>query len=191
VGPVAAPRDPVEPAAAPRVAPDRDAPPPRARCAGGARVRALAGAAGRGSGRAVHGFTLIELLVALLLLAIVASLAWPAYREQVARARRADVQAALLEDAGYMQRYYAANNAYAATPAPDLPVAASPRAGAAGYRISVGAGADAAAGYLLTATRTGAMADDRCGDFTYDDLGRKGLVAGSFDAGLSVAACWR
>jgi type IV pilus assembly protein PilE len=141
--------------------------------------------------RARRGFTLIELLVAAMLLAILAAIALPSFREQLARARRADAQAALLEDAAYMQRYHAANNAYAGTPAPALTRAVVPRDGAVAYRIAVGPSADGSSGYVLTATRAGAMAGDRCGDLTYDELGRKGLVAGTHDAGLAPADCWR
>ena len=68
--------------------------------------------------RARRGFTLIELLVAAAALAILAAIALPAYFEQVARARRTDAQVALLEDAGYLQHYYASHDAFAGTPSP-------------------------------------------------------------------------
>ncbi len=119
------------------------------------------------------------------------AIALPAYRENVARARRSELQAALLEDAGYLQRYAAAHGAFSGDPAPRLPFPASPRAGAAAYLIIVAVPTDDPTRFLLTATRTGAMLDDRCGDFTYDHLGRRGLVAGSFAAGESVPSCWR
>ncbi|MEP6502381.1 MAG: type IV pilin protein [Betaproteobacteria bacterium] len=137
------------------------------------------------------GFTLIELMIALALLGILAAIALPTFFEQMARARRADAQAALLEDAGYMQRYYSAHNAYADTPPPALPAATSPRGGAASYRIDVAVPADDPTSFVLTATRTGAMRADRCGDFTYDNLGRRDLVAGTAAAGLDAASCWR
>jgi type IV pilus assembly protein PilE len=73
--------------------------------------------------RARRGFTLIELLAAVAALGILAAIAVPAYFEQLARARRADVQAALLEDAGYMQHYYASHDAFSGTPPPQLPFA--------------------------------------------------------------------
>ena len=68
--------------------------------------------------RRLAGFTLIDVLVAFALLAVLTAIALPAYREQLARARRSQLQAALLEDAGYLQRYYAANNTFDATPPP-------------------------------------------------------------------------
>ena len=141
--------------------------------------------------RACRGFTLIELLVVAAALAILAAIAVPACFEQLARARRADVQAALLEDAGYMQHYYAAHDAYTDTPPPQLPFASTPRQGGASYAITVSVPAGDPTSFVLTATRLGAMASDACGDFTLDNLGRRDLVAGTFASGRSAASCWR
>ena len=138
-----------------------------------------------------RGFALIELLVALAALGILAAIALPAFFEQLARARRTDVQAALLEDAAYMQHYYAAHNAYIDTPAPQLPFASTPRLGVASYAITVRVPTTDATSFVLTATRSGAMASDACGDFTYDNLGRRDLVPGTFAAGRSAERCWR
>jgi type IV pilus assembly protein PilE len=137
------------------------------------------------------GFTLIDVLAAVAVVGALVAIALPAWREQIARARRMDVQAALLEDAGYMQRYYAANNGYGGTPSPRLTAPASPRTGAPSYRISVSVLPDRPDTYVLTAARAGGMAGDKCGDFTYDNLGVKGLVPGTFGAGQSAASCWR
>jgi type IV pilus assembly protein PilE len=138
-----------------------------------------------------HGFTLVELLVALAALGILAAIALPAFFEQLARARRTDVQAALLEDAAYMQHYYASHNAYTDAPAPQLPFASTPRLGTASYAIAVSVPAADPTSFVLTATRSGAMSSDACGDFTYDNLGRRDLVPGTFAAGRSAERCWR
>lgn len=110
------------------------------------------------------GFTLIELLVAAALVAILAAIALPAFFEQLARARRTDVETALLEDAGYMQRYYGAHNGYTGTAVPQLSVVRSPRQGSASYDITVNVAADDPSSFVLTARRTGAMSSDACGD---------------------------
>ena len=141
--------------------------------------------------RACRGFTLIELLVVAAALAILAAIAVPACFEQLARARRADVQAALLEDAGYMQHYYASHDAFAGTPPPQLPFAQAPRQGGIAYVITVAVPAGDPSSFLLTATRAGAMARDACGDLTLDHLGQRALVAGTFAAGRDSAHCWR
>lgn len=141
--------------------------------------------------RDLRGFTLVELLVALAALAVLAAIALPSFFEQLARARRTDVQAALLEDAAYMQHYYAAHNAYADVPAPRLPVPQSPRTGTASYTIAVSVPAAEPTSFVLTATRAGAMQADACGDFTYDSLGRRDLVAATAAVGRDAARCWR
>jgi len=137
-----------------------------------------------------RGFSLVELAIGLLVLAILAALAWPSYREQVARSRRADVQVALMEGAQYMQRFYAANNAFdGGPPAARLPVTVSPRDGPRAYDLSVAA--VTATTYLLVATRTagGPMALDRCGDFTLAQDGTRGLANQA--SGIAPAMCWR
>jgi type IV pilus assembly protein PilE len=147
--------------------------------------------AARRARRAPRGFTLIELLVAAAALAILAAIALPAYFEQLARARRTDVQAALLEDAAYLQHYYASHDAFAGKPPPQLPFAQTPRQGAVAYVITVSVPPLDPSTFVLTASRSGAMASDACGDFTYDHLGRRDLVAGSFASGRDAARCWR
>jgi type IV pilus assembly protein PilE len=138
-----------------------------------------------------RGFTLIELMIAMATLAILAAIALPAFQEQVARTRRVQLQAALLEDAGYMQHYYASHDAFTGTPPPQLPWPRTPRAGAANYTISVASPPGDPFTFMLTAQRVGVMAADACGDFTYDSLGQRGLITGTFAAGRGVAGCWR
>ena len=73
----------------------------------------------------------------------------------------------------------------------ELPFPRTPRAGAASYAITVSVPADDPTSFVLTAVRSGAMSSDACGDFTYDNLGRRDLVAGSFARGRDAARCWR
>ena len=141
--------------------------------------------------RARRGFTLIELLVVVAALSILAAIAVPAFFEQLARARRANVQAALLEDAGYMQHYYASHDAFSGTPPPQLPFAQAPRQGGIAYVIAVSVPPGDPSSFMLTATRAGGMSRDPCGDFTVDHLGRRELVAGTFAADRDAARCWR
>jgi type IV pilus assembly protein PilE len=138
-----------------------------------------------------RGFTLVELMVAMAAVAILVAVALPTFFEQVARARRSDMQAALMEDAAYLQHYESSHDAFMDTPPPQLPAPRAPRSGAANYVILLSVPADNPGTYVLTAQRTGAMGADPCGDFTYDWLGRRDLVAGTFAAGRSALSCWR
>lgn len=143
--------------------------------------------------RGAEGFTLIELLIAVAVVGILAAIALPAYNSSVARSRRADAESALLRDAQYMQRYYAANNSFASVTAggktvvPSLPASQSPAStiGAAAYNITVSS--PDGNSYTLLATATGSMAHDECGNLTYDNLDQKG-VSGATKA---VSYCWR
>jgi len=144
-----------------------------------------------GCRRHAQGFTLIEVMIAVAIVGILAAIAFPAYQEQVARSRRSEAQSVLLEDAQYMQRYYAANNTYDAAGVPaELTYATAPRnssAGAVAYSISVAA--SSATGFTLLATPTNAMSADRCGAFSYTDQNVKGVIPNA--RGLSVSDCWR
>ncbi len=62
--------------------------------------------------RGALGFTLIELMITLLVVGILAAIAYPIYEHQVAEAHRTDARNALLELAAREQRYYAMYNAY-------------------------------------------------------------------------------
>jgi type IV pilus assembly protein PilE len=132
-----------------------------------------------------RGFTLIEVMIALAVVALLVAIAWPAYFEQIARGRRSDVQTQLMDDANYMQRYYASNNTYATAAAASLPAPQSPLIGAANYNITIAS--QSATSFELVGARAGAMAGDKCGDFTYDNLGTKGLSG----TGQAVTDCWR
>jgi type IV pilus assembly protein PilE len=138
-----------------------------------------------------RGFTLIELMIAMAALAILAAIALPAFQEQVARTRRMELQAALLEDAGYMQHYYASHDAFTGVPPPQLPWTRTPRTGGANYAITVASPPGDPTTFVLTAQRVGVMGPDACGDFTYDSLGQRGLVMGTSATGRSIASCWR
>jgi type IV pilus assembly protein PilE len=137
-----------------------------------------------------RGFTLIELMITVAIVAIIAAVALPAYKEQISRSKRSDVQALLVEDAGYMQRYYEANNTYLGTGSganaisPVLPNAQSPKSGAKNYDISIDAANTTATTFKLKAVPTGSMTGDKCGTYTLDNLGQRGADA-------AVATCWR
>jgi len=59
------------------------------------------------------GFSLIELMIALAIIAILAAIALPSYREYVLRSNRRAAQTSMVDIANREQQYFAANRAYA------------------------------------------------------------------------------
>lgn len=99
---------------------------------------------------AAAGFTLIEMLIALVIAAILASIAWPSYQKSVQRSRRSDAMAALAELSQAQERWRANNAQYQSVIA-DLPGARSLSAGGH-YDIAMLADSTSRTGYIAQAT---------------------------------------
>jgi type IV pilus assembly protein PilE len=155
---------------------------------------------------ATRGFTLIELMIAVAVVGIITAIAYPSYTEYVARGRRAQMTAELLAAQQWMERFYSENLRYdknsagtATTDSTQFPArfSTSPRAGEGSAAYTIVLTSVAQQSYTVTATRAGAMANDRCGNFTIDQLGTRSIAAGSFssskfaDLATAVGACWR
>ncbi|MCS6944635.1 MAG: type IV pilin protein [Sutterellaceae bacterium] len=137
-----------------------------------------------------RGFTLTEVLVTLAIIAILAALAVPAYTAYVQRAHRADAKTQLMEAAALLQRYFSQNNTYpddAWFQANAGPLTRSPASGAVRYHISL-ANPGGPATFTLTATRTGSMAHDECGDLTLTHTGVRGIANAT--GGRTAEDCW-
>jgi type IV pilus assembly protein PilE len=150
-----------------------------------------------------RGFTLIELMITVAIVGILAAVAYPSYREYVAKSRRAEAQALLMQSAQWMERFYAENYSYstntagvAVDDATMFPArySQSPSSGTAAYTIAVTATATT---FTVTATRTGTMAADKCGNFQITHTGVKQLASGTFTSAAgatqvaAMQSCWR
>jgi type IV pilus assembly protein PilE len=126
------------------------------------------------------GFTLIELMIVVAIIGILAAVAYPSYVEYIRQARRADAQSALLELAQFMERRYTTTGSYEAGDDCSLPFDTSPKDGSTAF-YNLSAACDAST-FTLTATRTGAMTADECGNLTLTNTGLQGAAS---------ADCWR
>lgn len=117
--------------------------------------------------------SLIELMIVVVVVGILATVAYPTYREYAARAKRSEAKSALLKIATKQESFYLQNNSYTA----DLrqlgfSVASNYVTDSGSYRINVNS-ADAS---NFTATAAYILGDselDKCASFTIDGRGLK------------------
>jgi type IV pilus assembly protein PilE len=135
-----------------------------------------------------RGFSLLELLVALAIVAVLTAIAVPSYAEYIARSKRFEARAGLLEAAHWMERWRTERGRYddaasANQPPPDFPWRQIPPGGVPNYTVSVVA---TAATYRITATATRGMATDVCASLSIDETGQRTFTGDR----ASAEVCW-
>jgi len=136
------------------------------------------------------GFTLLELMVTVVIVAIMASIALPSYREQITKTRRADARQELMELATAQERFYTNCNRYATAldgaqaSCAGLGQAASTRTSENGF-YTISLTGDGATFTLTAAPRSSQSGDAKCGTLSLTDAGVKGATGT-----LGAAECW-
>ena len=125
------------------------------------------------------GFTLIELMIVVAIIALLASIGYPAYTDYVIRGKRSEGRATLLDAAAKQERYYSDNNQFATLET----VGISTSSDNDYYTLSMTLDDTNNQSFTLTATPSTIDAD--CTTLTYTNAGTKDFT-GSGD----LKTCW-
>ncbi len=130
----------------------------------------------------MRGITLLELMIVVVIVGILASLAYPSYKSQVLKTRRADGKSQLMQTAQALERCYTRSATYVGCGTVAFPVT-SPD----GYYSITAVGGVTAAAYTLAAAPLGDQAKDtKCGTLRLTSTG----IQGSQGVDNDVNACW-
>ncbi|MGQ0835565.1 MAG: type IV pilin protein [Gammaproteobacteria bacterium] len=135
-----------------------------------------------------RGVTLIELMIVIVVVAILASIAVPSYRNYILRTNRTEGRAALLRVQVAQEKFFLQNNTYTlnltAAPPAGLGVGNTTPEGHFGITVVAGAGGITTS-YLATATAAGGQMQDTvaCRVLTINDQGVRTPAESS--------GCWR
>lgn len=118
------------------------------------------------------GFTLIEVMIAVVIIGILASIAYPSYVQYVAKSARSEGLAAVMRVANLQEQYYLDNRAYT-TDMTKLGLSASPFITEHGHYSVTSSGMGT---LTVTATAKGIQAsrDTACATITLTSAGVKG-----------------
>ncbi|WP_219216681.1 type IV pilin protein [Variovorax boronicumulans] len=135
--------------------------------------------------RAPRGFTLMELMMAVVVVAILAAVAYPVYTEALRKGWRAEARTALMQEMQQQERFHTQRATYSATPFRSDSGLGS---GGGKYTLAVGtcAGqADTRHCIRLTATLRRGFVDPAVQALWLDSRGEKGCTGT-----VSPAGCW-
>jgi type IV pilus assembly protein PilE len=130
----------------------------------------------------MQGVTLMELMIVVVIIGILTAVAYPSYRQYVAKAKRNEAKACLLQITTMQERFYLQNNTYTADMnALGFGVATNFVTDSNSYNCAVTAAGPAA--FSATATYLNADAEaGKCATFSIDGRGAK--------TSTPYADCW-
>ena len=145
--------------------------------------------------RLSKGFTLIELMIVVVIVSILASIALPAYNDQMRKGRRSDGMAALMQVAQAQERFFSRGFSYSNDIDNELGFGANPYESEEGYYdVTIAIPAGCVSGsvnscFTITATAKGAQAgDNTCATLSINDRGVKSAANSS--SADTTDLCW-
>lgn len=136
------------------------------------------------SRRAQGGFTLVELMVTMAVVAILGTIGYTAYVEQVAKSRRVAARALVMDVMQHEERYYTENNTYTAD-LTALGYAATLHTDRDSHDISLAAGATGTIATSVAVTARALVPDAKCTSLTLTSANERS------GTGTQTALCWR
>nr|WP_187806966.1 type IV pilin protein [Pseudomonas alcaligenes] len=121
--------------------------------------------------RKSRGFTLVELMVTVAIVAILAAIALPSYRQYVIRGNRVAAQSQMMDIANRQQQFLLANRAYASKSVLEASGYALPEEVSSNYSYDITVGSGTVPSFTITFTAIEGQASD--GDLTLNSEGAK------------------
>jgi len=122
------------------------------------------------------GLTLIELMITVVIIIVLAGIAFPAYQNQVTKARRADAHTMLSNGALEMERCRSLNATFTGC-------TVTPNSEFDNYTVTVSINGGGTYYQLIATPKGPQVVDTECGKLTLDSRGSKGSDTG-------VEKCW-
>ena len=130
-----------------------------------------------------QGFSLIEMMIVLAIIAVLAAIAVPSYRQYLARGYRAEAKAALMQVVQWMERANTTNGEYPTGASTTVMLdSLKPKHYTLSLRDSTGTS------FTVVATRASVMLGDACGDLTLTHTGIRGAL--SYSVSNVARECW-
>ena len=149
--------------------------------------------------RVNKGFTLIELMITVAIVGILSVIAISSYSSHIAKANRAGARTQLLQVAQFIQRFYVANDNYAASRDGSALLGAipssfmkSPSTGTPLYNLSIASITETDFTINMVPIAGSKMANDECGSFSINSLGVQSVLIGSTIGSQDLRdKCWK
>lgn len=131
-----------------------------------------------------RGFTLTELMITLAVVAILASLSYGSYSDQMAKGRRAAARAMIMDVLQHEERYFTENNTYT-TDLTQMGYPATLHTDRDTHNITLAAGGTGAIATSVAVTATALITDAKCTSLTLTSANAQS------GTGSQSAVCWR